>query len=138
MWALKSSTFKIFKNSQITARSPDYHMQYFSLLTLTSNYQSMKFHLVLCLRFPSLGSSTGIWNSPCLLIHLINTRDKKIKFWTHPISSILERNQEQKDAVSANLKEDFLFHPTTLHLLTIKAIQKTKLKNKVFYPFYYH
>ena len=136
MWALKSST--LIGTSQITARSPDYHMQYFSLLTLTLNYQSMKFLLVLCLRFPSLESSTGIRNSPCLLTHLINTREKKIKSWTHPISSILEWNQEQKDAVSADLKEDFLFHPTTPHLLTIKTLKKTKLKNKIFYLFYYH
>ena len=61
-----------------------------------------------------------------------------MKSWTDPISSILEWNQEQKDAVSADLREDFLFHPATPHLLTIKALQNTKLKNNVFCLPYYH
>ena len=40
--------------------------------------------------FPSLGSRKKILNSPCLLISLINIRNKKMKSWTHPVPPVLE------------------------------------------------
>ena len=100
-----------------------------TLISTKSNHLKQDF-LIIKSKIPPLGSRTGILNSPRLLIPLINTRKEKMKSWTHFVSSILEQNQEQKDAVLADLKEDFLFNSTTPHPSTIKALQNTKIKIK--------
>ena len=65
--------------------------------------------------------------------NILKTPEKKS--WNHgfapcPPSWNKTRNMQFQDAVSANIKEDFLLHPTTPHPTMIKALENTKMKKR--------